>query len=276
MPEFQSPSTACGPVLVFDSGVGGLSVVQAIRERLPDLPLVYAFDNAGFPYGTRSDAWLLQHLPPLIEHLLQAINPGLLVIACNTASTVALPALRERFTLPIIGVVPAIKPAALMTRTGHIGLLATQATIQRPYTQELIQRFAADCTVTQVGSNELVQLAEQQLAGQPPARAALLSILQPFIAEPRLDTLVLGCTHFPLLQAQLAEAAASAGIHPWQWIDSGAAIARRVQSLLQEQQLQPAALDTTLPHCWITAPLPENSRLPDMLQRLKLLPLQLL
>jgi len=258
-----------GPILVFDSGVGGLSIVQALRERMPDLPLTYACDNEAFPYGLKSDAWLLERVPQVISRLIEEIRPCLLVVACNTASTVVLPALRERFSLPVVGVVPAIKPAGLMTRSGHIGLLATQGTIQRPYTQRLIETFAGDCQVTRIGSNCLVQLAEDALAGKQPSDARLREILQPFLDEPRLDTVILGCTHFPLLQKQLARVAEEAGAQHWQWVDSGAAIARRVLHLLVEEgYTHPCCPDTFARNCWLTGPLESGSQLPQALQGL--------
>ncbi|SFX60930.1 glutamate racemase [Marinospirillum alkaliphilum] len=257
-----------GPILVFDSGVGGLSIVQALRDRMPDLPLVYACDNGAFPYGLKSDTWLKQRVQTVIRALLSQVQPCLLVLACNTASTVALNELRQWCNIPVVGVVPAIKPAALMTRSGHIALLATQGTISRPYTQQLIDEFAADCTVLKVGSNQLVQLAEKHLAGDEVADEALLDILQPLLAEPRLDTLVLGCTHFPLLQTQLARVAEAAGAPHWQWIDSGAAIARRVLHLLQDAgHAHPCCPDSFQRNCWLTAPLPADSQLPTSLQR---------
>ncbi|WP_292253632.1 glutamate racemase [Marinospirillum sp.] len=257
-----------GPILVFDSGVGGLSVVQALRERMPDLPLVYACDNAAFPYGLKSDIWLKQRVASVIRCLISEIQPCLLVVACNTASTVALPELRELCSIPVVGVVPAIKPAALMTRSGHIALLATQGTISRPYTQQLIDEFAADCEVLKVGSNQLVQLAEIHLAGGEVADAQLLEILQPLLAEPRLDTVVLGCTHFPLLQPQLVRVAEAAGAQHWQWIDSGAAIARRVLHLLSNAGYSnPCCPDSFVRSCWLTATLDTNSQLPESLLR---------
>lgn len=265
------------PILVFDSGVGGLSVVQALRERMPDLPLVYACDNAAFPYGLKSDAWLKQRVASVIRCLISEIQPCLLVVACNTASTVALPELRELCSIPVVGVVPAIKPAALMTRSGHIALLATQGTISRPYTQQLIDEFAADCEVLKVGSNQLVQLAEIHLAGGEVADAQLLEILQPLLAEPRLDTVVLGCTHFPLLQPQLIRVAEAAGGQHWQWIDSGAAIARRVLHLLSNAGYNnPCCPDSFMRSCWLTASLESSSQLPKSLLRFGFNHLQLL
>lgn len=235
---------------------------------MPDLPLTYACDNAAFPYGLKSDAWLKQRVTRVISSLISEIQPCLLVVACNTASTVALPELRQLCSIPVVGVVPAIKPAALMTRSGHLALLATQGTISRPYTQQLIDEFAADCEVLKIGSNQLVQLAEKHLAGGEVADAQLLEILQPLLAEPRLDTVVLGCTHFPLLQSQLARVAEAAGAPHWQWIDSGAAIARRVLHLLQDAGYSnPCGPDSFVRSCWLTAALDTSSQLPESLLR---------
>lgn len=256
-----------GPILVFDSGVGGLSIVQALRERIPSLPLVYACDNAAFPYGEKSADWLKKRVLKVITGLIEGIQPCLIVLACNTASTLTLPELRQNLNLPVVGVVPAIKPAACMTRSGHIGLLATCGTVSRSYTQELIDNFAADCQVIKVGSNNLVELAELYLAGGQVADQDLLKILQPLLAEPRLDTVILGCTHFPLLQAQLARVAEEAGAPAWQWIDSGAAIARRVVHLLKEAGYpNPASTPNFTASCWVTAPLASDSQLPQSLQ----------
>src|SRR5690606_22891926 len=151
-------------------------------------------------------------------------DPKLAVVACNTASTVALPRLRSQFALPIVGVVPAIKPAARLSANRIIRLLATPGTVARPYTQKLIDQFAADCEVIRVGSSELVEQAERKLRGEPVDLDLLRRIMAPII-EGGADTVVLGCTHFPLLQQELQLAAG----RPLQWVDSGAAIARRVK-----------------------------------------------
>jgi glutamate racemase len=213
-----------GPVLVFDSGVGGLSVVRALRQCLPEAALAYACDNAMLPYGQREDAWLVQRIRAVCEAAVAASGCSALVVACNTASTLALEVLRASLAIPVVGTVPAIKPAARISRTRHIGLLATTATVSRPYTLQLIGDFAADCRVTRVAADVLVSEAERLVAGEPPHRASLHRALAPLWEDPHLDTVVLGCTHFPLLAPWLAEAA------PRQvsWIDSGEAIARRV------------------------------------------------
>ncbi len=226
-------------VLVFDSGVGGLSVTREIQRRLPGLSLIYASDNGFFPYGTKGEAELIARVDKVISTLLQQYPVDILVIACNTASTLTLPHLRSQLSLPIVGVVPAIKPAAQQTQTGVIGLLATPATVARPYTHELIREYAPRCEVISLGSSELVQIAEQKLRGEPIEHAAIAQILQPLVTHTQyaqMDKLVLACTHFPLLKEELtAELPATV-----QMIDSGEAIARRVEYLLQGRRVNTA------------------------------------
>lgn len=226
-------------ILVFDSGVGGLSVMHEIQQRLPDCQYLYASDNAAFPYGTKAESELIARVDQVLHALLQHIEQGygpvdMIVVACNTASTLTLPHIRSHFSQPIVGVVPAIKPAALQSRSKVIGLLATPATVARPYTHDLIKEHAAHCTVISVGSSELVQLAEQKLRGEIIAPEKIAAIVAPFYTAPRsaeLDTIVLACTHFPLLKDELRHSLPE-GI---QLIDSGEAIARRVEFLLQQQ-----------------------------------------
>ncbi|MFP5414522.1 MAG: glutamate racemase [Gammaproteobacteria bacterium] len=215
-------------VLVFDSGVGGLSVLAAVCARAPGCDFVFACDNAAFPYGTKGEAELVERVDKVLHQLVRREQPDILVVACNTASTVALPRLRERIPTPVVGVVPAIKPAAALSATKVIGLLGTPGTVSRPYTRQLIADFAADCEVVCLGSSRLVDIAEQALRGTAPDSDELRTIVAPLFANPALDTLVLACTHFPLL----AEALALAAPRPVHWVDSGDAIARRVLTLL--------------------------------------------
>ncbi|MFC2990857.1 glutamate racemase [Halomonas tibetensis] len=212
-----------GPILVFDSGVGGLSVVKALRDHLPGAALVYTCDNAMLPYGLREDEWLVGRILRVCEAAVTASHCVTLVVACNTASTLALDALRERLTIPVVGTVPAIKPGAALSLSGHFGLLATRATVSRPYTLGLIEAFAADCHVTRVAADALVREAERWLAGEPPDLEVIRQALAPLWADPALDTVVLGCTHFPLLRDFLVASAP----RTIQWIDSSDAIARR-------------------------------------------------
>ena len=220
------------PLLVFDSGVGGLTILEALRTALPGERYVYACDNAAFPYGAKPEDELVERVHAVLDALLACFEPKLVVVACNTASTVALPRLRSHYTLPIVGVVPAIKPAAQQSTHRIIGLLATPGTVQRPYTEQLIRDFAADCTVIRVGSSALVEQAERKLRGETVDQQLLRELLRPFI-ESGADTVVLGCTHFPLLRDELQQAAGT----PLQWVDSGDAIARRVAHLLEQHRL---------------------------------------
>ncbi|MDR5901486.1 MULTISPECIES: glutamate racemase [Halomonas] len=222
-----------GPILVFDSGVGGLSVVAALRARMPHAALAYACDNAMLPYGRRQDAWLVERILAVCEAAVAASRCAALVVACNTASTLALDALREHLRVPVVGTVPAIKPAAMVSRSRHIGLLATSATVARPYTLRLIETFAADCRVRRVAADPLVREAERYLAGELPDSAVIASALAPLWEEPELDTVVLGCTHFPLLRDLLSAAAPRAV----SWVDSSDAIARRTAQVASDVAL---------------------------------------
>lgn len=222
------------PILFFDSGVGGLSVLEPTRALLPHAPFVYAADNAGFPYGTKSEAEIAARVPALLGRLAERYHPRIIVIACNTASTIALAHVRSALELPIVGTVPAIKPAALASRTRVIGVLGTNATVRQPYVDRLTQEFAADCTVIRHGSAELVAAAEAKLRGQTPDPAIFARAMAGMTDQPggdRLDTVVLACTHFPLVRAELAAAAP----RPIAFIDGAEGIARRTAFLLEGQ-----------------------------------------
>jgi glutamate racemase len=227
--------TAAQPLLVFDSGVGGLSVLAEIRKLLPNAPIVYAADSAGFPYGTRSPAEVAARVPALLGRVAERYNPAAIVIACNTASTIALDAVRAALALPVVGTVPAIKPAAALTRTRTIGVLGTDATIVQPYVDRLAAQFAADCIVIRHGSAELVDLAEAKLRGEAAEPEAYRRILDGLFARPGgegIDTIVLACTHFPLVEAELAAAAP----RPVAFVDGNAGIARRTLWLMRDQE----------------------------------------
>jgi glutamate racemase len=221
------------PLLFFDSGVGGLSVLAPTRALLPNAQIVYAADSAGFPYGKRSEAEIAERVPELLGRLVERFRPRLAVIACNTASTIALDHARAALTLPIVGTVPAIKPAAEMSKTRVIGVLGTQATVRQPYVDDLAARFAADCTIIRHGSPELVELAEAKLAGANVTIAAVKSAAQPMfdaLGGDRIDTVVLACTHFPLLGEELRAAFPDVA-----YVDGGGGIARRVAFLTRGQ-----------------------------------------
>ncbi|WP_404368922.1 glutamate racemase [Marinobacter sp.] len=216
-------------ILVFDSGVGGLSVAQCIAGVIPAARLTYVADNLCFPYGDQPEAVVVSRCVALIRQSLAAKPADVVVIACNTASTVALTFLRQAIDVPVVGVVPAIKPAAALSVNRRIGLLATPATVRRPYLDGLIAEFASDCTLERVGHPDLVHWIEAWVRGESdlPGKA-LERVLQPF-RDAGVDTIVLGCTHYPLilaaLQAQLPEVR--------HWVDSGEAVARRTLHLLQ-------------------------------------------
>jgi len=249
-------------VLVFDSGVGGLSVYNEVRQLLPNLHYLYAFDNVAFPYGEKSEEFIVDRVVTIVEAVTKRYPLSMVIIACNTASTVSLPALRARFAFPVVGVVPAIKPAARLTRNGIVGLLATRATVRRPYTRDLVAQFASECKTEMLGSAELVELAEMKLHGQTVSLDAVRRILQPWLRmnEPP-DTVVLGCTHFPLLTEEL-QAILPEGTR---LIDSGAAIARRTAWLLEHEAPEARSTDPDLAFC--LALTPETEQLLPVLQR---------
>ncbi len=216
---------------VFDSGIGGLSVVREIRRLVPAADIVYVADNAGFPYGGRSDADVVRRCEKITEALAELVDPSAVVVACNTASTIALGALRVRFPLPFIGCVPAIKWAARASKSGTFGLLATPATVRREYLRELIERFAAGCTVLTHGSRRLAAEAERRFRGQAADESVLREEIAALVEAPggaKLDTIVLGCTHYTFVLDEL-RALAPAHIA---WLDPAAAVARRVRHFL--------------------------------------------
>ena len=228
----EKTATPAKPVVILDSGVGGLSIYREIKKVLPNTPVVYCADTQGFPYGSRTESEVIERTSGCLSALAKRFDPALAVIACNTASTISLPRVRSEVSFEVVGVVPAIKTASAISQNRCIGLLATPGTIARSYTEQLINQFAGDCHVTRVGSSELVIMAEQHLRGEALAEPELSRILAPFLeGENQPDVVVLGCTHFPLLGDALRR------ISPHiQWIDSGAAIARRVKSILPSDE----------------------------------------
>ncbi|MDF7679387.1 glutamate racemase [Enterobacteriaceae bacterium ESL0689] len=256
------PSEPRPTVLVFDSGVGGLSVYDEIRQLLPNLHYIYSFDNVAFPYGEKSETFIVERVLSIVTAVQQRYPLALAVIACNTASTVSLPALRSRFAFPVVGVVPAIKPAARLTANGIVGLLATRGTVKRAYTHELINRFAHECRIEMLGSSELVELAEAKLHGEPVSLEVLSRVLRPWLrmAEPP-DTVILGCTHFPLIRTELQQIL-PAGTR---LVDSGAAIACRAAWLLDHEAPDVKSCDPNRAYCMALTT--EAERLFAVLQR---------
>lgn len=218
-------------VLVFDSGVGGLSVFDAIAASGHAFELDYAADNAWLPYGLKTDEQLRARVPALLSRLVAQWAPEAVVVACNTASTIALEPIRAALNIPVVGVVPPIKPAAALTRTGVIGLLATPATVQRAYTNDLIAQFAGGKRVVRFGSARLVEAAELKLGGQAVDPSVIADEIGGLFGAPgggEIDVVALACTHFPLLVSELAAAAPRQCV----WMDSGEAIARRLAHVL--------------------------------------------
>jgi glutamate racemase len=227
-------------ILIFDSGVGGLTVFREIARARPDARLVYAADDALFPYGKVPEDRLIERVVALIGELIAAHAPDLVVIACNTASVQVLPALRARFDLPFVGTVPAIKPACAASQTKRVSVLGTEATVAREYTHALIRNFGQGCDLTLVGSARLAALAEAALSGAAVDDDDIRAEIAPCFVEDgaeRTDTIVLACTHYPLLLDRFEQLA------PWpvRWIDPAPAIARRVVELVGPATGAPAS-----------------------------------
>ena len=235
-------SPAVGPVLIFDSGLGGLTVFRHVFKEMPDDHLVYFVDNDGFPYGDREEEALVDRLVALIGKIIEDIHPRAIVIACNTATTIAIDALRAAYTqqepwVPIVGTVPAIRVAAKVSESRMFSVLATPGTVHRDYTKALIDDFAGDCDVALVGVDQLAAIAEAKMYGREIDIAQLSVLIRTAYLEKagkRTDTIVLGCTHYPLIETELEEA----GPWPVHFIDPAPAIARRLRVVLEENNLE--------------------------------------
>ena len=220
------------PVLVFDSGIGGLTVLREARVLMPERNFVYVADDAGFPYGGWNEPELKSRILGLFEEFLQSFDPALVIIACNTAFTLAGAALREKFPdMTFVGTVPAIKPAAERTRSGLVSVLATPGTVKRAYTRDLIQSFATQCHVRLVGSQNLARMAEGYIRGERLSDDEVLQEISDCFLEKdgrRTDIVVLACTHYPFMANTFRR------IAPWpvDWIDPAEAIARQARRLL--------------------------------------------
>ena len=190
-------------ILLFDSGLGGLTVLAAVAAARPDADLVYAADDAGFPYGDWPEAALVSRIVGVVGTLLREHRPDLVVVACNTASTLVLPDLRAAHPdVPFVGTVPAVKPAAALSRSRMVSVLATPGTVKRDYTRALIASFAGDCRVTLVGSTSLAALAERVMAGLVVDDGALAAEIAPcFVAAgaARTDVVVLAILIYAVL-----------------------------------------------------------------------------
>lgn len=221
-------------ILFFDSGVGGFSVYNEVKRLLPDCHYLYCFDNAFFPYSEKSEKTIIERTLQVCRAINKSHPLDLIVIACNTASTIVLPALRENFAIPIVGTVPAIKPATEISQTKHIGLLATKGTVKRAYVTDLIERYAENCIVEKIGTTKLVEIAEAKLHGHSVDLIALKNELEPWISLQDLDAVVLGCTHFPLIKNEIQLCLPQVKY----FLDPGYAIAKRVQHLLENLKVR--------------------------------------
>lgn len=217
-------------ILLYDSGMGGLTIYDEVRKALPNAHYLYCFDNALFPYSEKSEAELIQQAVKIVQNIAKKHPLDLVVVACNTASTVVLPALREKFAFPIVGTVPAIKPAAEISESKVIGLLATKGTVNRPYVQKLISQYAKDCVVEKIGTTDLVEIVEEKQQTGMVDMVRLEKVIAPWRGNTLLDTVILGCTHFPSVKAELQTLLPNVKY----FVDSGEAIAKRVVNLLAE------------------------------------------
>ena len=251
-----------GNVLVFDSGMGGLTVARELMALAPTLSVDYAADSGFFPYGDKSDAALRARLPKVAKALCQVARPDVFVIACNTASTLALDEVRAVLDIPVVGTVPAIKPAAALTRTGTIGLLATPGTVKRDYTAKLIEDFASETRVIMHGSVALVRMAEQIASGGAVALEAFRDAQSPLFEADggdQIDTVVLACTHFPLVRGEWAATVPN----PVTFIDSGEASARQTLRVLPKW----GRVDYEGGRVWLTSLPNKQARLIEVCRR---------
>ena len=230
---------AMAPIGVFDSGAGGLTILSALRQELPQEDYIYIGDTVHCPYGVRSDAEIAELTTNACRFLIQQ-RVKLIVIACNTASQAALNVVRSTFDVPFVGVVPAVKPAARATRRGRIGVAATNQAVKAAYLHHLIEDFAAGVQVYAVGCPELVTLVEHGELTGPVVEETLQHVLQPLLAK-NIDVLVLGCTHFPAMRSAIEYVAGKDVLV----IDSGAAVARRTRAVLEtESHVRPTNAET--------------------------------
>ena len=264
-------------ILVLDSGIGGLTVYDELRRKLPDARYLYIADNHAFPYGSLAGEQLVARLLDLFEKLIEQERPDICVIACNTASTIALASLRARFATPFVGTVPAIKTAANESRSGLFSVLATPGTVQNRYTRKLIDEFATDCEVTLVGAGNLAELAERLVRGEELSGKSIYREIAPAFVKKtdrqgqgrRTDVIVLGCTHFPLLLEEMKKVA------PWPvaYLDPSPAIARQVRTVLLSRQMEETGRDKGT--CWTqnrfvhTAEQRPGGNITSFLERLK-------
>jgi glutamate racemase len=238
-------------LLVFDSGTGGLGIVAALRQHLPDVIIHYIADTAFFPYGDQPDEQLIAHILSLIQDATARLRPDAVVIACNTASTLALNALRQTINIPVIGCVPPIRWAARLSQTRCIGLLATPATVKRPYVSWLREAYAPDCQLIAHGARRLASLAERRFRGQEVSLEAIAQEILPLFQQKDgnlIDVVALGCTHYPFLLPELERLSPSTAIR---WLDPANAVASRTAEIVQN--IAPIHAATDPDGFWMTA-----------------------
>jgi glutamate racemase len=219
-----------GPLIFLDSGIGSLPYARFFHSRNPGESLICLADRQGFPYGPKPKEELVSHLTALTKKIVSLYNPKILVLACNTATVSALSFLRDRFPgLPVVGTVPAVKPAVLASRKRRVGVLGTERTIEDPYIASLAGRYGPDCSILGEAAPVLVEFVERRYAAS--AKAERLEAVSPWIEKFRragVDAVVLGCTHFLLLLDEFREAGGGdIGIY-----DSVEGISRRIEALL--------------------------------------------
>lgn len=219
------------PIGVFDSGLGGLSVLRHLQDRLPNESYIYAADSAYAPYGEKSAEFIRDRSMEISSFLLDQ-GAKLIVVACNTATASAVEHLRSHLDVPIVAMEPGIKPAVSLTRTGKIGVLATSGTLESHRFAQLQNRFGGSVEVFTKACKGWVELVEQGDLSSPAAFESVKAYVRPLVEE-GIDTLILGCTHYPFLRS-LIEKAAGEGVAI---LDTGAAVAKRVEYLLSEYQL---------------------------------------
>lgn len=231
--------SAAARILVFDSGLGGLTVLSAIRALRPDDRYIYLADDEAFPYGRLNETQLVARVGDVMAQALRDHAPDVAVIACNTASTLVLENLRTRWPdIPFVGTVPAIKPAAERSKSRLVSVLATPGTVARDYTQALIRDHATHCDVNLVGSEHLAAMAEAHMKGERISDDEIARELAPCFVErdgARTDQIVLACTHYPLLLERFEAIAAQRENWPVSFIDPAPAIARRTDHVLREK-----------------------------------------
>ena len=248
-------------ILFFDSGIGGLSVYDEVYRLMPDCHFLYCLDNDAFPYSEKTEEIIIQRTLKICQQINQQYQLDLIVVACNTASTIVLPTLRQYFSCPIVGTVPAIKPAAEMSQTKQIGLLATKGTVKRQYVEELIDKYAKGCKVERKGSTALVEMAEQKLRGKNINLEQLATIVKDWQQLSKLDTVILGCTHFPFLKEELQKCLPQVNY----FLDSGKAIAKRVKTLLDN--IQKETQNNNMENKVFSTKILDNSIIPVMHRR---------